>query len=38
MRRVLAGNALYKATVDWMHYQEKLAPNLIAAVESPSPP
>jgi hypothetical protein len=27
MRKLLAGNALYKATVDWMHYQEKLAPN-----------
>jgi hypothetical protein len=27
MRQLLAGNALYKATVDWMHYQEKLAPN-----------
>jgi hypothetical protein len=27
MRQLLADKALYKATLDWMHYQEKTAPN-----------
>jgi hypothetical protein len=27
MRQLLADKPLYKATLDWMHYQEKTAPN-----------